>query len=76
MQFCIYSSYIGPKIKFDDGSVKWTKLADNADASINTCTCIDLIKALKYNLVDLCKYSISFAIRMTLNCKKSKKITF
>ena len=56
--------------------VKWAKLAENADVSINTCTYIDAILAPKYSLVDLCEYSIWCANKLTPNCKKSVNIAY
>ena len=76
MLYCIYSSFIRPKTELENQSAKWVRLVGNADVSTSTYTCIDAVLMLKINSVDLYKYSIQFAIKMTLNFEKSTKITY
>ena len=74
MKYCMYSASLRSKTELDNGTVKWVKLVDNTEISINTYLCIDAIIALKYNAVDLCGCSIKFTINlliMTLNREKS-----
>ena len=62
--------------KLDNGSAERVKLVDKADVRVNIYSCIDTILAQTYNSVNLCKYSIEFAIKMTLNCEKITNIAF
>ena len=43
---------------------------------MNIYSCIDAILALKYNLVDLCRYSDKFGNKITLNSENSTNLTY
>ena len=49
--YVAYFSFIRSKSELDNGSVKWVKLADYANFSINTYSCIGVMPALNYLLV-------------------------
>ena len=54
----VCSSSVCSKTELDSRSLKCAKLVDNLDVSTNTYTCIDAMPALKYNPINLCKYSV------------------
>ena len=49
---------------------------EKCNISTNTYTSVNAMLALKYNLVDISKYSIEFAIKMKFNFEKSTNISY